>query len=160
MNSSQTYELDELVDSKDKQLKEYLIENKIKLFNDKIKWEFKPITYEYISDDEHLHIIFRPKFTPINLIEEIPNAIKIKFIISIDDEEDLDHYLEIQENVYNKIVELSMPVDPNNSQGNLEEVLNRYHQIRRVTIKLSTKRLEVFLLVTFNKINEDDNVCE
>lgn len=160
MNSSQTYELANLVDTQDNQLKEYLFENKIKLFNDKIKWEFKPIIYEYISDDEHLHIIFRPKFTPINLIEEIPNSIKIKFIISIDDDEDLDHYLEIQENVYNKIVELSMPVDPNNSQGNLEAILNMYHQIRRVTLKLSNKRLEVFALVTFNKLNEDDYVFE
>lgn len=151
MNLTCIYDLDDLVESQEQQLKDYLVEQDIHLLNDQINWVFMPAD---CVNKNGMSIFYKGVGRPICDLEfnEIPKFIKCEFSILNGEGDQLDNFIGNGKQLVDKIVELSFRVDLINSQDTLDEALSCYQQICKAKVNVFENKIDVSFVITFKKV--------
>jgi hypothetical protein len=141
MKKSEIRELKKVVRVDKSHIKEFLKVHKFNLHNNRVSYLFKEADMTFPDSESIIQFNFR------NLWEvEEPEKAKVEFTIVMKSKKVLDKWLEIQDNLINKIVERSWPDNPVNPQDYLDECKDVCEHHREVSLSINGNLLKVTII--------------
>jgi hypothetical protein len=122
-------------------IKEFLRVHKFDLHNNWVSYLFKEADMTFPDSQSIIQFNFR------NLWEvEEPEKVRVEFTIVMKSKRVLDKWLEIQDNLINKIVERAWPDNPVNPQEYLDECKDVCEHHREVSLNIQGNLLKVTII--------------
>ena len=143
MKKSEIGELKKVVRVDKSHIKEFLKVHKFDLHNNRVSYLFKEADLQMEDSQSIIKFNFRHLWE----VEE-PEKVKIEFTIVMKGRNQMERWLEIQDNLINKIVERAWPDNPVNPQDYLVECKDVCEHSREVNLSVSGNFLKVTIIVT------------
>ena len=141
MEKSEIRELQKVVRVDKSHIKEFLKVHKFDLHNNRVSYLFKEADMTFPDSESIIQFNFR------NLWEvEEPEKVKVEFTIVMKSKKVLDKWLEIQDNLINKIVDRAWPDNPNNPQDYLTDCKNVCEHHWEVSLNIQGNLLKVTII--------------
>jgi len=141
MKKSEILGLKKVVRVDKSHIKEFLKVHKFDLHNNRVSYLFKEADLQMEDSQSIIQFNFR------NLWEvEEPEKVKVEFTIVMKGRNQMERWLEIQDNLINKIVERAWPDNPVNPQDYLDECKDVCEHHREVSLDISDNLLKVCIV--------------
>ena len=141
MKKSEILGLKKVVRVDKSHIKEFLKVHKFDLHNNRVSYLFKEADLQMEDSQSIIHFNFR------NLWEvEEPEKVRVEFTIAMKGRNQMERWLEIQDNLINKIVERAWPDNPVNPQEYPDECKDVCEHHREVSLDISDNLLKVCIV--------------